>query len=203
METPPTKLQKMGIGGQAIGDQTMLVQGTAPMLPAYADQYYLTDEDTRDMGKRDDEVYTWVRHDKHWEEHEGKSRMREFQHTHPGGRFPKDKSGQYRTNDDLVLAFYPAAQKEAEEAAQQRAYEEYVADIAEREDEIPHDLGGNPMSDQQALRLRSRQVRRDNQRNGITGTSTSGMSLEAAESSRTIDEIRAEEDSFRAGQRRR
>lgn len=204
MENPPTKMQQAAPDGTHIGDEPLLTSGTSKeRLPAWADRYYLTETDKTEMGIREDEVYTWVRIERFWEDKEGLSRQLQYTQEHPGARVPLDKLKRPRTNDDLILMTSSRAQQEEQEAMQQAAYEAWVEEIESGRHEEPLDGDGHPMDDRDYLRGRARRLRDQNRKSGITGnTPTSGQRLEDVYNRMTYEEIEKEEARYRSGARR-
>lgn len=204
MDNPPTEMQKKKPDGDAIGAEPLLTSGqTRDRLPPYADRYYLTPADHVEMSVASDEEYTWIRNDRHWEEHEGSSRQVEFFQEHPGARIPLDRQKRPRTNRDLILACYPKAQKEEVERAAEVAMLAWLGEIESGDHARPRDTDGAPVDDVNYMKQKARRMHEANRRSGITGnTPTSGQRLEDVYRRLSDADIMAEEARYRAGGRR-
>ena len=204
MENPPTEMQKKKPDGDTIGADPLLTSGqTRDRLPAYADRYWLTKADEAEMGRQPDEAYTWIRMERYWEEFEGSSRQVEFFQEHPGARIPTDRAKKPRTNRDLVLVFYPLAQKEEADREAERATSVWLGEIESEAHGRPRDTDGAPIDDREYMKAKARRMHEQNRRSGITGnTPTSGQSLEDVYRRVSDAEIEAEEARYRSGGRR-
>jgi len=163
-----------------------------PPQPAY-DWSSVTPEERKEWGIEDNKAIGWIRNPKIWEKHEKSDRLREAKREHPGLAPVTDGTGELVTLDDLILVKYPIEQKEANEAAELKAYDDYV--YGEVED--------TKSREKQDLARMARDRHRENVSSGITGegSPTRGQELRDVYSRKTKEEIFAEEKRFRQGDR--
>lgn len=159
------------------------------------DEFYLSPEECKAYGIRDNEQYVWIRDPNYWANKVPGDRVRQFQRENAGGRVIME-NGQFVTNGvDLILATRPMSEVEKMRARDRRIEEEHW-----KEGEKQRRSDDFDSSDKERLMYQKMMNSEENRRAGLIGpqSPSSGLAYEDYVKWRGLTEadIEAEERSY-------